>query len=135
MDAGRNRKGQNMTRKKGKPISFDAMVKFFLQNYKIPTKKDIDRLEKRISQLEKLIRATAGTGRTRLPAASKRRTGNNTTAMDTVYNVIKRSPNGASCKYIQSRTGFDDKKIRNLIFRLNKRERIKRQRRGIYTAK
>ena len=38
-----------MTRKKGKPISFDAMVKFFMQNYKIPTKTDIDRLEKRIA--------------------------------------------------------------------------------------
>jgi hypothetical protein len=124
-----------MTRKKGKPISFDAMVKFFLQNYKIPTKTDIDRLEKRINQLEKLIRATAGTGRNRLPSASQRRTRNNITAMDTVYQVIKRSPDGASCKYIQSRTGFDDKKIRNLIFRLNKQEKIKRQRRGIYAAR
>ncbi len=33
-----------MARKKGKSISFDAMVKFFMQYYNIPTRKDIDKL-------------------------------------------------------------------------------------------
>ena len=37
-----------MSRKKKKPISFDAMVKFFMQSYHIPTKKDIDRLSRRL---------------------------------------------------------------------------------------
>ena len=123
-----------MTRKKGKPISFDAMVKFFMQNYKIPTKTDIDRLEKRIAQLEKLIRSTATTGQPRPPAASGRGTKGAATAMDTVYNVIRRARNGASFKYIQTKTGFDDKKIRNIIFRLNKLDKIRRQSRGVYTA-
>ena len=123
-----------MTRKKGKPISFDAMVKFFLQHYKIPTKKDFDRIEKRITQLEKLIRSTAASGTGRTAAASSRSTRGAATAMDTVYNVIKRSRNGASFKHIQTKTGFDDKKIRNIIFRLNKLEKITRQSRGIYTA-
>ncbi len=124
-----------MTRKKkGKPISFDAMVKFFLQNYKIPTKKDIDRLEKRITQLERLIRSTAGTGRSRPPAAPGRNAKGATTGMDTVYNVVRRARNGASFQYIQTKTGFDDKKIRNIIFRLNKLEKIRRQSRGVYTA-
>ncbi len=123
-----------MTRKKSKPISFDAMVKFFLQHYKIPTKKDIDRLEKRITQLEKLIRSTAAAGQARSAAVSNRSSRSAATAMDTVYNVIKRARNGASFKYIQTKTGFDDKKIRNIIFRLNKLEKIRRQSRGIYSA-
>ena len=123
-----------MTRKKGKPISFDAMVKFFLQTYKIPTKKDIDRIERRITQLEKLIRSTAAMGQARPAAASGRGAKGAATAMDTVYNVIKRSRNGASFKYIQTKTGFDDKKVRNIIFRLNKLEKIRRQSRGVYTA-
>lgn len=122
-----------MIRKKNKPISFDAMVKFFLQNYKIPTKKDIDRLEKRITQLEKLIRSTTAAGRTRASTPPNRPKKNNPTAIETVYNVIKRSRKGASFKDIQSRTGFDDKKIRNSIYRLNKMEKITRQSRGIYT--
>ena len=123
-----------MTRKKGKPISFDAMVKFFLQHYKIPTKKDLDRIEKRITQLEKLIRSAAASGHGRTAVAAGRSARGANTAMDTVYNVIKRSRNGASFKHIQTKTGFDDKKIRNIIFRLNKLEKIKRQSRGIYTA-
>ena len=124
-----------MTRKKGKPISFDAMVKFFMQNYKIPTKKDIDRLEKKISQLEKLIRSTAATGRIRPPANAGRSTKSAASAMDTVYNVVRRARNGASFQYIKTKTGFDDKKVRNIIFRLNKLEKIKRQSRGVYTAR
>ena len=124
-----------MTRKKGKPISFDAMVKFFLQHYKIPTKQDFDRLEKRMDQLEKLIRSTTASGRSRAPAASGRGGKNGITAMDTGYHVMKRSRNGASYKYIQSKTGFDEKKIRNIIFRLNKLEKIARQSRGIYTVR
>ncbi len=124
-----------MTRKKGKPISFDSMIKFFLQNYKIPTKTDFDRLEKRIDQLERLIRSTAASGRSRATVPAGRGGRGGTTAMDTVYNVIKRSRNGASYKYIQSKTGYDEKKIRNIIFRLNKLEKITRQSRGIYTAR
>ena len=123
-----------MTRKKGKPISFDAMVKFFLQNYKIPTKKDIDRLEKRIAQLERLIRSNAAVERTRLPAATVRSAKGPATAMDTVYNVVRRARNGASFQYIQTKTGFDDKKVRNIIFRLHKLDKIKRLSRGVYTA-
>ncbi len=101
-----------MTRKKSKPISFDAMVKFFLQHYKIPTKKDIDRLEKRITQLEKLIRSTAAAGQARSAAVSNRSSRSAATAMDTVYNVIKRARNGASFKYIQTKTGFFCHQIR-----------------------
>ena len=36
-----------MTRKKGKPVNFDVIVKFFLQHYDIPTRTDIDRVVKR----------------------------------------------------------------------------------------
>ena len=50
-----------MTKRKGKPVSFDAMVKFFMHNYNIPTKRDIERLNDRLDRLEKLIRAMAFT--------------------------------------------------------------------------
>jgi hypothetical protein len=46
-----------MTKRKGKPVSFDAMVKFFMHNYNIPTKRDIDGLNDRLDRLEKLIKA------------------------------------------------------------------------------
>ena len=30
-----------MPKKRGKPVSFDAMIKFFMRQYNIPTKKDV----------------------------------------------------------------------------------------------
>jgi len=122
-----------MTRKKGKSVSFDAMVKFFIQNYNIPTKKDLDKLQARLDQIERLLKTAAPRGSS---TSKTKGTGKSapTTALDTVFGVIKRSRNGASFKDIQVKTGYDDKKIRNVIFRLNKMERIKRKRRGIYMA-
>jgi hypothetical protein len=47
-----------MPTKKGKTISFDAMVKFFMQNYNIPTKKDVDKVMAKLDRLENLVIAT-----------------------------------------------------------------------------
>ena len=122
-----------MTRKKGKSVSFDAMVKFFIQNYNIPTKNDFDKLQARLDQIERLLKSAPSRGHS---AAKRKGTdkGASATALDTVFNVIKRSRNGSSFKDIQAKTGYDDKKIRNVIFRLNKMEKIKRKSRGIYMA-
>lgn len=122
-----------MTRKKGKSVSFDAMVKFFIQNYNIPTKNDLDKLQTRLDQIERLLRS--GGTRERLAAKSKGAAKNGTvTALDTVFDIIQKAPEGSSFKDIQNKTGYDDKKIRNVIFRLNKMEKIKRKSRGIYVA-
>ena len=122
-----------MNRKKGKAISFDAMVKFFMQNYSIPTKKDVDRLMAKLDRIENLLRASASIG----PYPVKNRVSLRKTALtaiDIVYDVIKRSRKGLGFVDIQAKTGFGDKKIRNIIFRLNKNGKIKRKSRGIYTA-
>ena len=51
---------------------------------------------------------------------------------DTVFNTIKSFRQGAGFSDIQTKTGFDEKKLRNIIFRLNKLNKIKRKSRGIY---
>jgi hypothetical protein len=122
-----------MTRKKGKSVSFDAMVKFFIQNYNIPTKNDLDKLQVRLDQIERLLRS--GGTRARATTKNKGAAKNGTvTALDTVFDIIQKAPEGSSFKDIQNKTGYDDKKIRNVIFRLNKMEKIKRKSRGIYVA-
>lgn len=120
-----------MTKRKGKPVSFDAMVKFFMHNYNIPTKGDIDRLNVRLDRLEKLIKA--------LPSRHRRTTGKNAgaspkSATETVLEMIRRSKNGIGIAEIREQTGYDDKKLRNIIFRLNKMEKILRVNRGSYKA-
>jgi hypothetical protein len=121
-----------MPRRKGKAISFDAMVKFFMQHYSIPTKKDVDKLIARLDRLENLIKnATFATDMTGAPLMRRKVA---QTAVDVVLDTIKCSKQGLGFREIQAKTGFGEKKIRNIIFRLNKTGRIKRMHRGIYTA-
>ena len=127
-----------MARARKKSVSFDAMVKFFMHNYKIPTTKDVERLEAKIDRLEKLIRQMNAAGRRR--GGNRReplQTGRKRTAetfTDKVLEEIVAADRGIGVAEIQSRTGFDSKKIRNIIFRLSKDEKIKRVSRGVYTA-
>jgi uncharacterized protein (UPF0335 family) len=123
-----------MARRKGKPVSFDAMIKFFMQNYNIPTKKDIEKIMARIDRLETLINTLAVSGKDRRVSdrgIAKDKT-SGMAASDIVLNIIKRSKKGVGFAYIQSKTGFGDKKLRNIIFRLHKLDKITRQSRGIY---
>ena len=122
-----------MTRKKGKAVSFDAMVKFFMQHYNIPTKKDVDRLMARLDRLENLIKTAMINPASKLKGQAAQ--GQTTvTAVDMVFDLIRRSQEGLGFADIQAKTGFGDKKIRNIIFRLNKTGKIKRKRRGTYVS-
>ncbi len=108
------------------------MVKFFMQQYNIPTKKDVDRLMVKLDRLENLIKQSAI-----YPGSAGVRIGRRKTALaaiDVVLDAIKRSKQGIGFAAIQTKTGFDEKKIRNIIFRLNKIGKIKRKSRGIYIA-
>jgi len=122
-----------MSKRKGKTISFDAMVKFFMQNYNIPTKKDVDRLMAKLDRLENLMKAAMTSGGYPFKGQGGRRK-TAVTAVDLVFDVIKRSRQGLGFADIQAKTGFGAKKIRNIIFRLNKIGKIKRKSRGIYVA-
>ena len=123
-----------MARRKGKSVSFDAMIKFFMQNYNIPTKKDIEKIMARIDRLETLINTLAVSGKNRRVSdrgIAKDKT-SGMTASDIVLDVIKRSKKGVGFADIQSKTGFGDKKLRNIIYRLHKNGKITRKNRGIY---
>jgi hypothetical protein len=130
--------GGNMARARKKSISFDAMVKFFMHNYKIPTTKDVERLEARLERLEKLILQLQADGRRRTgrdDSAGQRRAGKGAeTFTDKVLEVIASAGSGLGVAEIQRRTGYDSKKIRNIVFRLGKDKKIKRVSRGIYTV-
>ena len=129
-----------MAARKAKSVSFDAMVKFFMKQYNIPTRKDLESVITRLDRIETLLR-----GGTRAPVrrivssadSSSRTTSRRQvlTATDMVFEVIQHSPKGVGFKGIQAATGFDDKKIRNIIYRLDKTKKIKRKTRGIYVAK
>jgi hypothetical protein len=125
-----------MPRGKKKPISFDAMVKFFMHQYKIPTTKDVEKITARLDRLEKLLKQASAPKRKQrsakaASAAGRGKAGENST--DVVFKVIA-AGKGVGVAEIQKRTGYDPKKIRNIIFRLGKNKKIVRVSRGIYTA-
>ena len=127
-----------MKKTRSKQVSFDVMVKFFMQQYNIPTKKDINNLIAKIDRLEKLIKATAlpaKSGRVSREVSGKGKAlpgKSAVTASDIVLNILKTYRNGIGFAQIQAKTGFGEKKLRNIIFRLSKINKIKRKSRGIY---
>jgi len=127
-----------MVKGKHKTVTFDAMVKFFIQQYDIPTKKDIEKLYTRLDRLEKLIRTTqrkaTRQGYSKTGAAKTKKGKNVLTASDVVFGTIKRSKKGLKISDIKLKTKFEDKKLRNILFRLYSLGRIKRLSRGIYTS-
>jgi len=129
-----------MAKKKGKSVSFDAMVKFFMQYYNMPTRKDIDKLMAKMDRLEMLIKSSAVTGKggaTSGVKASKSRASTARTTMTSTnraLEVIKRFRKGVGFADIQARTDFEDKKLRNVIYRLHKMGKIVRKSRGLYIA-
>ena len=129
-----------MVKKKGKSVSFDAMVKFFLQYYNIPTRNDIIKLMDKVDRLEMLIKSSLINGKGAAISGiqvskSKTPTGRTaTTSTDSALEVIKRFRKGVAFADIQARTGFEDKKLRNIIYRLHKMGKIVRKSRGLYIA-
>lgn len=121
-----------MAKKKGKSVSFDAMVKFFMHNYHIPTKRDIEGIVARLERIERMV-AAAGAARTRRAAGGKVSDKQSSeTASHTVLEIIQRSPDGVGFTEIQLQTGYGEKKLRNILFRLHKLDKIHRKSRGVY---
>ncbi|MCF8037353.1 MAG: hypothetical protein K9K62_10815 [Desulfobacteraceae bacterium] len=114
-----------MTQRKHKP-SFDAMIRLFIQKYDIATKKEINRLARKIEDLEKRVSKPADAARP-VPGTKKEQS-----AGEVVRNVIKDMADGATVTDIKAQTGYDDKKVRNILQRLSKQGRIRRKKRGVY---
>ncbi len=56
------------------------------------------------------------------------------TATDQVLKIIKRTKKGVDAPTLMKKTGFADKKVRNILMRASKQGKIKRSARGIYVA-
>ena len=55
------------------------------------------------------------------------------TAADAVLAIVNRSKKGVNSATLAKKTGFDNKKIANIVFKLRKQGKIKSVGRGIYT--
>jgi hypothetical protein len=56
------------------------------------------------------------------------------TATDKILQIVKRSKKGVDVPTLKEKSGFDDKKVRNIVFRAAKEGKIKKSGRGIYVG-
>ncbi len=56
------------------------------------------------------------------------------TATDQILGIIKRFKKGVDVPTLKKKTGFDDKKVRNIVFRASKEGKIIKSGRGIYVG-
>jgi hypothetical protein len=131
-----------MAKRSGKSVSFDAMIKFFMIRFEIPTRQDIQRIVNRLDQLEKTIKKNAICGKPKRSGSSKvgvdntriSGSGQTSNASEIILEAIKGSDQGMDYAGISEITHFDEKKIRNILHRLHKTGKIQRKRRGLYIA-
>ena len=55
-----------------------------------------------------------------------------TSAVDTVLNIINRSKKGVNTAAIKAKTGYDQKKVSNIVYKLKKLGKIKAVQKGVY---
>ena len=97
--------------------------------------KKTEKLMKAVDKLEKVQAAgkrKAKAKATRKAPAKKKPAA--LTATDQVLEIIKRAKKGVDAPTLIEKTGFEDKKIRNILFRASKQGKIKKAGRGIYVA-
>ena len=64
--------------------------------------------------------------------APKKATAKKVTAADTVYKAISALKNGTNTAGLMKKTGFDKKKVANIIFKLKKQGKITSPKKGLY---
>jgi hypothetical protein len=131
-------------KKRRKSYSIDALVRFFLQYYGIPTKQDVEKILKRMDRLEAAVKAAKLSGGTARKARGRKRavtkgqlatSPSKMTATEKVLGILRKSRKGVDVSGLKAKSGFEDKKIRNIIFRLSKQGTIKKVRRGVYAIR
>ncbi len=117
------------------------MIKFFMIRFEIPTRQDIQKIMNRLDQLEKTIKKSAVSGKTRRSGNSKTGSpscpdarGPTSNASEIILKAIKDSTEGLNFYGISELTHYDEKKIRNILHRLHKTGKIQRKQRGLYVA-
>jgi hypothetical protein len=103
--------------------------------------KDIKKLNKKIERLltefdkgKKAKVTTKITKRVPVKRASAKKRPAKLTDTDKVIKIIKRSKKGVDVPTLTKKTGFDAKKIRNIVHRAFKEGKIKRVGRGLYVG-
>ena len=92
----------------------------------------LDRLLKAVEKGEKP--KAAPVKKAAAPKAPAKKKAAQPTATDRILKIIRASKKGVDAPTLVKKTGFNQKKVRNILFRTYKQGKIKRLAKGIYTG-
>lgn len=93
----------------------------------------IEKSETKVAKPSK-AKAVKATPVKKAPKVPVRKKAVRVTATDQVLKIINRSKNGVDTATLMKKTGFDQKKVRNILQRTFKQGKIKRAEKGIYVG-
>ena len=108
--------------------ALERKMEKLLKAYGTPKKAKAAKKPKRKAVKAKTRRAVAVKKTTTKKKAAK------TTSTEQILKIIRRSRKGVDVPTLKTKTGFEDKKVRNIIFRASKEGKIKKVGRGIYVG-
>jgi DNA integrity scanning protein DisA with diadenylate cyclase activity len=94
--------------------------------------KDLEKMSRRIQKLTSSIPKTKGRAQKAGMPKSVAPNKGKKTGTQTVMDMIRKSKKGIGTGALIKKTGFDDKKIHNIIFKAQKEGKIERVGRGVY---
>ena len=107
-------------------------LKMSLKKVSSDLKKMAGQVERLAGKLEAQSKAKAEPAKKTVAKKVSKKTATQPTAADTVYKVIARYKKGANMAAINQKTGYDNKKIHNLVYKLKKQGKIKSEAKGVY---
>ena len=109
--------------------ALERKMEKLLKAYGKPQKPKAAKKAKRATVKAKTRRAVAAK-----KAAPRKKAVKKTTSTEQILKIIRRSRKGVNVPTLKAKTGFEDKKVRNIIFRASKEGKIKKVGRGIYVG-
>jgi hypothetical protein len=97
--------------------------------------KSLKQVTRKTESIAKRLESLEQTRDVRKPTAKaplRGKTVKKATASETVLTVIKRYKKGVDNATLRSKTGFDSRKIRDILYRLKKQGKIKSEGKGVY---
>ena len=91
--------------------------------------REVEKVADKLEAQNKL--ATKAAKKVTVKKVSKK-TAKQPTAVEAVFAIIKRSKKGVNMATIKQKTGYDNKKIHNLVYKLKKQGKIKSPTKGVY---
>ena len=95
----------------------------------------VEKLAEKVDDIGKSVSEEKPKAKRKAPAKPKKTAAKKPvqkSASDTVLGVIKRSKKGVNTAIIMEKTGYERKKVSNIVHRLKKQGKIKSAGRGIY---